>query len=54
MAEIDRYFKLMVEHLASDLHLCTGSKPMCRKDGSILPLKNDEPLFGARREDSGV
>ncbi len=44
MAEIDRYFKLMVEHNASDLHLSTGSKPMFRKDGSILPLKNDEPL----------
>lgn len=44
MAEIDRYFKLMVEHGASDLHLCTGCKPMFRKDGSILPLKNDEEV----------
>ncbi len=44
MAEIDRYFKLMVEHNASDLHLSTDCKPMFRKDGSILPLKNDEPL----------
>ena len=44
MAEIDRYFKLMVEHNASDLHLSTACKPMFRKDGSMLPLKNDEPL----------
>ncbi|MDK1020562.1 MAG: type IV pilus twitching motility protein PilT [Candidatus Hydrogenedentes bacterium] len=48
MAEIDRYFKLMVEHGASDLHLSTGCKPMFRKDGSILPLKNDEPLDSRR------
>ena len=44
MAEIDRYFKLMVEHNASDLHLCTGCKPMFRVDGSIVALRNDEPL----------
>lgn len=48
MAEIDRYFKLMVEHGASDLHLCTDCKPMFRKDGSILPLKNDEPVDAQR------
>jgi len=50
MAEMDRYFKLMVEHGTSDLHLCTGCKPMFRKDGSILPLKNDEELTGERAE----
>jgi twitching motility protein PilT len=44
MADIDRYFKLMVEHKASDLHISTGAKPMFRKDGRILPLKNDEVL----------
>jgi twitching motility protein PilT len=48
MAEIDRYFRLMVEHKASDLHLTTGTKPMFRKDGSILPLKNDEPIDASR------
>lgn len=48
MAEIDRYFRLMVEHGASDLHLCTDCKPMFRKDGSILPLKNDEPVDAQR------
>ncbi len=44
MAEMDRYFKLMVEHGTSDLHFCTGCKPMFRKDGSILPLKNDDEI----------
>ena len=44
MAEMDRFFKLMVEYGTSDLHLCTGCKPMFRKDGSIVPLKNAEPL----------
>lgn len=44
MADMDRYFKLMVEHKASDLHISTGCKPMFRKDGRILPLKNDEEL----------
>ncbi|HNR31404.1 MAG TPA: type IV pilus twitching motility protein PilT [Candidatus Hydrogenedentes bacterium] len=44
MADIDRYFKLMVEHNTSDLHLCTGCRPMFRKDGAIVPLKTAEPL----------
>lgn len=44
MAEIDRYFKLMVEHSASDLHISTGCKPMFRKDGAMLPLKNDDDM----------
>jgi len=48
MAEIDRYFKLMVEHSASDLHLSTDCKPMFRKDGSMLPLKSDEVLDPTR------
>ncbi|MCH7959621.1 MAG: type IV pilus twitching motility protein PilT [Candidatus Hydrogenedentes bacterium] len=48
MAEIDRYFKLMVEHKASDLHMSTGCKPMFRKDGSMLPLKNDEVMDAQR------
>jgi twitching motility protein PilT len=44
MAEIDKYFKLMAEHGVSDLHLCTGCKPMFRKDGSIMPLRAAEEL----------
>jgi twitching motility protein PilT len=51
MAQIDRYFQLMVEHNASDLHLSTGCKPMFRKDGSILPLKNDESLTETRAKE---
>jgi twitching motility protein PilT len=42
MAEIDKYLKMMVEHGASDLHLCTGCKPIFRKDGSIVRLREDE------------
>ncbi len=44
MAEMDKYFKLMVEHNTSDLHYCTGCKPMFRKDGTIVPLKTADPL----------
>ena len=50
MAEMDRYFELMVKHGTSDLHLCTGCKPMFRKDGSIVPLKNDDELTAERTE----
>ncbi|MBN2312066.1 MAG: Flp pilus assembly complex ATPase component TadA, partial [Candidatus Hydrogenedentes bacterium] len=44
MAQIDKYFKVMVENNTSDLHLCTGCKPIFRKDGVITPLRNSEPL----------
>ncbi|MFM1920175.1 MAG: Twitching mobility protein [Candidatus Hydrogenedentota bacterium] len=50
MAEMDKYFKLMVEHNTSDLHLCTGCKPMFRKDGSIVALKSEEELSLERAE----
>ncbi len=50
MAEIDRYFKMMVEYKTSDLHLCTGCKPMFRKDGSMVPLRTEEPLTGEQVE----
>ena len=42
MAEIDKYLQMMVEHGASDLHYCTGCKPIFRKDGSIIRLREDE------------
>lgn len=42
MAEIDRYFKIMVEQKTSDLHFCTGTPPMFRKDGSMVKLKEEE------------
>ena len=44
MAALDKYFQLMVEHGASDLHLCTGCKPIFRKDGSVAGLRNEETL----------
>ncbi len=42
MAQIDKYLQMMLEHGASDLHLCTGSKPVFRKDGAIIRLREDE------------
>lgn len=44
MAQIDKFFKLVVEHKASDLHISTGSKPALRKDGSIVSFRNEEAL----------
>jgi twitching motility protein PilT len=44
MAELDKYLKMMVEHGASDLHYCTGCKPIFRKDGTIVTLKNDADI----------
>ncbi|MCP4642442.1 MAG: type IV pilus twitching motility protein PilT [bacterium] len=44
MAEMDKYFRVMVENNTSDLHLCTGCKPIFRKDGVITPLRNSEAL----------
>ncbi len=51
MAEIDKYFKLMVEHGISDLHLCTGCRPMFRKDGTMMPLKADDEITAERAEE---
>jgi twitching motility protein PilT len=51
MAQMDQYFNMMVEHNASDLHFCTGVKPMFRKDGSMLPLKNDDELSEIRAKE---
>lgn len=51
MAEMDKYFKMMVEYKTSDLHLCTGCKPMFRKDGSIVPLRTEEALTPERVEE---
>ena len=50
MAEIDKYFRIMVEQGTSDLHLSTGVRPMFRKDGVMMPLKNDEPVTPERAE----
>ncbi|MBI5094772.1 MAG: type IV pilus twitching motility protein PilT [Candidatus Hydrogenedentes bacterium] len=44
MAQIDKYFKLVVEHKASDLHISTGAKPSLRKDGGMVSFRNEEIL----------
>jgi len=44
MPQIDKYLTAMVDHGASDLHFCTGCKPILRKDGSIAALRNEETL----------
>jgi twitching motility protein PilT len=44
MAQIDKYLAAMVKYGASDLHFCTGCRPILRKDGSIVSLKNEEVM----------
>ncbi len=44
MAELDKYFHLMVEYGASDLHISTGCKPILRKDGSVAGLRGEETV----------
>ena len=44
MAHIDKYLMMMVKHGASDLHYCTGCKPIFRKDGSMMALRSEEDL----------
>jgi twitching motility protein PilT len=44
MAKIDRFLQMMAEHGASDLHFCTGCRPIFRKDGAIVALRNEEML----------
>jgi len=41
MAEIDALLKFMVEKGSSDLHFCTGCKPILRIDGDIVLLQQD-------------
>jgi twitching motility protein PilT len=42
MARIDEIFKLVRQHGASDLHLTTGSPPMVRIHGEIVPIPYEE------------
>lgn len=39
MAEIDAYLRMMVEKKASDLHYCTGCRPILRCDGEIVAIQ---------------
>jgi len=47
MSEIDGYLNIMVEQGASDLHFCTGCKPILRRDGAIISLR--EEVISAQR-----
>ena len=42
---IDKLFHGMVEAGSSDLHLCVGSPPIIRKDGSMRPLDAAAPVL---------
>jgi twitching motility protein PilT len=44
MAAIDKYLNMMVEHKASDLHYCTGCKPIFRVDGGLVGMRSEEPI----------
>ncbi len=41
MAKIDSLFNYMIEQDASDLHLCTGSRPKLRKHGELMETEHD-------------
>jgi twitching motility protein PilT len=43
-AELDRLLLIIHEMRASDLHLCVGSPPIVRHDGSIRVLEGFEPM----------
>ena len=43
MAYIDDFFRVLVEYGASDLHLGEGQPPKIRRNGDIVPIRN-EPL----------
>lgn len=45
--DIDEFVALSVKHNASDLHLCTGHRPMLRIDGDLQPLEGAEMLTEA-------
>ncbi len=43
-AAIDKYFRVMIEHGASDLHMSTGAPPMLRADGEMITIENEPVL----------
>ena len=45
MAQIDKFLKFMAKQGASDLHLCSATRPQLRLHGSMTPL-NVEPMAG--------
>ncbi len=46
MAQIDRYFRYLVENKGSDLHLSEGNPPKVRIHGGIHPIPNEPVLEG--------
>ena len=40
MADIDKYLQALAKNEGSDLHLCTGSPPILRVHGTMMPLKS--------------
>src|SRR5579871_5576274 len=45
MAELDRYFQVIVERKASDLHMTSGMPPLMRLNGKMQPVEeNHAPL----------
>ena len=46
MAQIDEYFKLMVEKGASDLHLSATCVPKIRESGTIVDIEGKTTLTG--------
>jgi len=47
-AEIDRLLSKMVDLKASDLHITTGSPPMVRLDGDMVPMAGEGTLTAER------
>ena len=45
---IEALFMTMVQNGCSDLHLCSGSPPLYRVDGEILPIGDPSPLSAAQ------
>lgn len=44
---IDRLLNKMVDRGASDLHISTGSSPMLRMDGDMIPMEGEKELTAA-------
>ena len=42
MAYIDAFFEVLIEAGASDLHLSVGQAPKVRRDGDILPIREEK------------
>lgn len=50
MAQMDVLFRYMCENGCSDLHLCTGSKPMVRQSGDMVPIEDMGVVSGQDAE----